>query len=122
MGQDIANLISVAVLLIAVYFVYKGSVKALLVWMGTLLTLLYAYVIYAFAAHFNSLFLVYVAILGLSFYTFFNSTLGLQPDRLKSHFVALTTVRAVSVYLLLVAVLYACDSLVILPLLYETRL
>ena len=69
-GQDIANLVAVPTLFIAVYFVNKGSVKAFLVWMGVLITLIYAYVIYAFAVHFNSLFLVYVAILGLSFYTF----------------------------------------------------
>jgi len=106
-GQDIANLVSVAVLVMAVYFVSKGSVRALLVWMGALLTLLYAYVIYAFAAHFNSLFLVYVAILGLSFYTFFSSTLGLLPERLQPHFVAVTKARVVSVYLLLVVVLFA---------------
>lgn len=107
MGQDIANLVSVAVLLIAAYFVSKGSVKAFLVWMGALLTLLYAYVIYSFAAHFNSLFLVYVAILGLSFYTFFSSMLDLQPERLQPHFVAITKARVVSAYLLLVAVLFA---------------
>jgi hypothetical protein len=48
-------------------FVSKGSVKAFLLWIGILLALIYSYVIYAFAVHFNSLFLVYVAILGLSF-------------------------------------------------------
>ncbi len=106
-GQDIANLVSIVVLLIAVYFVFKGSFKAFLVWIGTLLTLVYAYVIYAFAAHFNSLFLVYVAILGLSFYTFFGSVLDQQLDRLRPHFVAITRARAVSIYLLLIAILFA---------------
>lgn len=47
--------------------VSKGSVKAFLVWSGVPLYLIYAYVIYAFDIHFNRLFLVYVAILGLSF-------------------------------------------------------
>lgn len=107
MGQDIANLVSIMTLLIAVFFVFRGSVKALLIWIGALLTLVYAYVIYAFAAHFNSLFLVYVAILGLSFYTIFGSVLDLQTDRLQPHFVTITRARAVSVYLLLVAVLFA---------------
>lgn len=106
-GQDIANLVSVAVLLIAIYFVGRGSFKAVLVWMGATLTLLYAYVIYAFAAHFNSLFLVYVAILGLCFYTFFGNVLGLQQESLQAHFVALTKTRAVSIYLLIVAVIFA---------------
>jgi hypothetical protein len=107
MGQDIANLVSIVVLLIAVYFIFKGSIKAFLVWIGALLTLVYVYVIYAFAAHFNSLFLVYVAVLGLSFYTFFSSMLGLQQDRLQPHFVVITMARVVSIYLLLIAVLFA---------------
>jgi len=68
-GQDIVNIVAVVVLLIAVSFVNKESVKAFLVWSGVLLYLIYAYVIYAFDVHFNSLFLVYVAILGLSFPT-----------------------------------------------------
>ena len=66
-GQDIVNLVAVVVLFIAAYFVNKGSVKAFLVWSGVLLYLIYAYVIYAFDIHFNSLFLVYVASVGLSF-------------------------------------------------------
>jgi hypothetical protein len=106
-AQDIANLVSVAVLLVAAYFVSKGSVKALLVWMGALLTLLYAYVIYAFAAHFNNLFLVYVAIVGLSFYAFLSTVLGLQPERLQPHFAAVSKAKVVSIYLLLLAVLFA---------------
>ena len=63
------------VLFIAAYFVNKGSVKAFLVWSGVLLYLIYAYVIYAFDVHFNSLFLVYVAILGLSFYALVGSVI-----------------------------------------------
>jgi len=47
----------------------KGSKRAYLVWLGTLFYLLYAYIIYAVAVHFNSLFLMYVAVLGLVFYT-----------------------------------------------------
>jgi hypothetical protein len=50
---------------------------------------------------------VYVAVLGLTFCTLFSSTLGLQPDRLQPHFSAITKARAVRVYLLLVAVLFA---------------
>lgn len=66
-GQDIVNLVAVVVLCMAAYGVNKGSGKAFLVWSGVLLYLLYAYSIYAFDVHLNRLFLVYVAILGLSF-------------------------------------------------------
>ena len=72
-GQDIANLVAAATLFIAVFFVNKESVKAFLVWMGVVIALIYPYIIYAFAIHFNSLFLVYVAIVGLSFYTLLGS-------------------------------------------------
>lgn len=65
-GQDLGNLFAVVVLLLAAYRYGKGSVRAGLVWLGTLLYLVYAYVVYAMAVHFNGLFLVYVAVLGLS--------------------------------------------------------
>lgn len=81
-------------LFIAVYFVNKGSVKAFLVWSGVLLYLIYAYVIYAFDVHFNSLFLVYVAILGLSFYALIGSLLHLYLNQLQASFSANTKVTA----------------------------
>jgi hypothetical protein len=87
-------------LFIAAYFVNKGSVKAFLVWSGVLLYLIYAYVIYAFDVHFNSLFLVYIAILGLSFYALEGLVIHLHLDRLQASFSANTPARAVSVFLL----------------------
>lgn len=77
-AQDIVNLIAVVVLCIAAYFVNKGSIKAFLIWSGALLYLLYAYSIYAFDVHFNSLFLVYVAIMGLSFYALVSSMIQMH--------------------------------------------
>ncbi len=106
MGQDIANLVSVLTLFIAAYFVSKGSVRAFLVWMGALISLIYAYVIYAFAAHFNSLFLVYVAILGLSFYTLVGSIIRLHLESLQPSFAVNTKAKLVSVFLLLLAILF----------------
>jgi hypothetical protein len=106
-GQDIANIVAAAALFIAVYFVSKGSVKAFLVWIGVLIALIYPYIIYAFAIHFNSLFLVYVAIVGLSFYTLVGSLMQRHLDNLQPSFAATTKARPVSVFLLLVAVLFA---------------
>jgi len=67
-GQDLGNLLAVPILLVCGYMYYKGSFKAALLWLGTLLYLIYAYIVYAVAVHFNVLFLVYVAILGLGSY------------------------------------------------------
>ena len=105
-GQDIENIVAAAALLLTVYFVSKGSVKAFLVWIGVLLALMYSYVIYAFAVHFNSLFLVYVAILGLSFYTLVGSLIRLHLEGLQPSFAANTKARPVSVFLLVVAILF----------------
>ena len=105
-GQDIANLVAAFALFIAVYFVSKGSVKAFLVWIGVLLTLIYAYVIYAFALHFNSLFLVYVAIVGFSFYTLVGSMIGLHLSSLQPYVAANSKARTVSIFLLLLALLF----------------
>ncbi len=68
-GQDIGNLLAVVVLVVSAIRMRAGSFGAAQWWMGTLLYLLYAYIVYAFAVHFGRLFLVYVAILGLVFFT-----------------------------------------------------
>lgn len=65
-GQDLGNLLAVVVLLTAAVRYRKGSQRAGLVWLGTLLYLVYAFVVYAMAVHLNYLFGVYVAVLGLS--------------------------------------------------------
>ena len=103
-GQDIVNIVAVAVLLIAVYFVNKGSVKAFLVLSGVLLYLIYAYAIYAFDVHFNHLFLVYVAILGLSSYALVGGVIHLHLDKYRASFSATTKARAVSVFLLVLGI------------------
>ncbi|MHA6695170.1 hypothetical protein [Homoserinimonas sp. A520] len=68
-GQDIGNLLAVVILVASAIRMRAGSFGAAQWWMGTLLYLLYAYIVYAFAVHFGRLFLVYVAILGLVFFT-----------------------------------------------------
>ena len=68
-GQDIGNLLAVVVLVVSAVRMRAGSFRATQWWIGTLLYLLYAYIVYAFAVHFGRLFLVYVAILGLVFFT-----------------------------------------------------
>lgn len=65
-GQDLGNLLAVVVLVVAALRYRKGSQLAARVWLGTLLYLIYAFIVYAVAVHLNYLFLVYVAVLGLS--------------------------------------------------------
>lgn len=77
-GQDLGNLVAVITLLTSGYLYYKGSYRAALVWLGTLLYLIYAYIVYGVAVHFNALFLVYVAALGVSAYAVLFTVNGLR--------------------------------------------
>jgi hypothetical protein len=79
-GQDIGNLLAVLTLLLSGYGYHRGSHRAALVWLGTLLYLVYAYIVYSMAVHFNDLFLVYVAALGLSSYAVMFSVNGLRTE------------------------------------------
>lgn len=79
-GQDIGNLLAVLTLLLSGYGYHKGSHRAGLVWLGTLLYLVYAYIVYSMAVHFNELFLVYVATLGLSSYAVMFAVTGLRAE------------------------------------------
>ncbi len=68
-ASDMVDLLLVVpVLLISGVKGYRGSVPARLVWLGTQGYLFYNFVIYALGVHFNALFLIYCATLGLCFY------------------------------------------------------
>lgn len=68
-GQDWANLlVAVPWLVISAFFTLRGSGRARILLAGGLAYTTYAYVLYAFAVHFNALFLVYCGALGLSVY------------------------------------------------------
>lgn len=64
-GQDAITLVvALPTLVISAFLTSRGSQRARLVWLGGLIYMVYTYVGYAFAVRFNSLFLVYVALLG----------------------------------------------------------
>ncbi|KRE30512.1 hypothetical protein [Agromyces sp. Soil535] len=67
-GQDLGNLIVVAVLIVSTIAAVRGSAAGLFVWMGALVYVTYVYVIYAFALHVGVFYLLYLAILGLTFF------------------------------------------------------
>ena len=69
MGQDLVSLVVVLPTLIVTAFLsHRSSSRTRLVWLGVLVYLVYTYVVAAFDNRFNSLFLVYVALLGCSLY------------------------------------------------------
>jgi hypothetical protein len=66
------NLFLIApVLLVAALYSFQGVKIAFLMWGGTVAYLVYTFLIYCFAVHFNVLFLIYCLILGLSSFSLF---------------------------------------------------
>jgi len=71
LAQDIFDLFLIApLLLITSWFAYKKSRIALFLWSGIIVYLIYTFVLFCFAVHFNYLFIVYCLTLGLAFYAF----------------------------------------------------
>ncbi len=68
-GQDLGNLVAVAVLIVSTVAAVRGSTTGLFVWMGALMYVMYVYILYAFALHVGVFYLLYLAILGVTFFT-----------------------------------------------------
>ena len=68
--------------------------------------MVYSYAIAAFVVKFNPLFLVYVALLGCSLYALIVGLVTLDKTGIKACFTEKTPVKAVSVYLAVLAVLF----------------
>jgi len=107
-GQDFSNLFVVAPLLFfSSFFASKGSRVGILIWLGAMITNIYSFVIYCFALHFNSLFLFYCVILGLSIYSvlyFFYRNIKVS---FKSWFGKLVPVKSVGIFLIMIALVFA---------------
>jgi hypothetical protein len=107
-GQDFANLFVVLpFLLVVAVFAWRGSVRAVLLWLGALLYVLYSYVLYAFCVHFNEWFLAYVATLGLTFYTLIGAVASVDLRQASEASRGAAHTRALSVLLTVVGVGFA---------------
>lgn len=106
-GQDLIDLfIVVPALLVSAVFAYNKKKAAILVWGGVITYLLYTFLIYCFAVHFNRLFIFYCLTLGLSFYSlccfFF---LWVNKSCKAIHFSAVPN-RIIGIFFIVIAVLF----------------
>ena len=86
-GQDLVTLlVGVPLLVVGLIGARRGSVRCLLLWLGAVGYMAYAYATYAFATHFNLLFLVYVLNFGLAAYALVFGLIRLDPGRVRSAF------------------------------------
>jgi hypothetical protein len=106
-GQDFISLVIVfPTLIISAFLASRGFPRARLVWLGALAYLVYTYASFAFDIRFNSLFLVYVALLGCSLYALIGGLMTADVAGIKESFSENTPVKAISVFLAVLAVLF----------------
>src|SRR4051794_25346968 len=106
-AQDLVGLIVVAPLvLVLTYAASRGSLRSWLCLLGCLSFTAYNYAIYAFSVHFGPLFLLWVAVLGLSLFALIGGLTSLPPGVLADRFAG-ASVRPAGWFLVVVAVFFA---------------
>lgn len=97
--------VAVPVVLIAMRAAARGSVRAVIAWLGAAGYLLYNAVMFVFATPFNRLFLVYVAMLSLALWTVIVLVSQIDLIALRPHFRPSMPVRAIAAYVWVVVTL-----------------
>lgn len=104
LGNDAVTLFLAAPILVAaLVFSQRGSLKAQLVWMGMLDYMLYNYAFYLFGTAFNVFFLIYVALLGLSIFALIFGLTNLDVNRISQQVRERMPVKWIGGYFLFVA-------------------
>jgi len=105
LGNDAITLfLAIPILVAAMVFSRRGSLRAQLIWLGALDYMLYNYAFYLFGAAFNAFFLIYAALLGLSIFALIFGLANLKVENIQKQFNARTPVKWIGGYFLFVAV------------------
>lgn len=103
-AQDwVTVLLGVPLLAISCLFAGKGSLRARLLLAGTLVYFLYTYTSYSFLCMYNPLFLVYVALMSVSFFALVLVLRSFDLVLIKKAFSADLPVRTIGVFILVFA-------------------
>jgi hypothetical protein len=104
-AQDVVTLcIAIPILVFSLLLAKKGSLKAMLVLAGTLFYFLLTYLFYLSMAMFNSLFLLYVLLLSMSFFAFILTILSLHSENLSQYFLPQLPVKLLGGFLIFNAI------------------
>jgi len=107
LAQDIANLaVASPALLILAPLALRGSLRAFLLWLGVLTFTVYNYVIYTFSIPFGPLFLLWVAVLGLSIFALIGGVTSVDHRAVAACFTSRRAVIVVAWVLIVTAVLF----------------
>ncbi|SHK05171.1 hypothetical protein SAMN02745975_03533 [Geosporobacter subterraneus DSM 17957] len=105
-GNDLVTLfVAVPSMAGALWFAFRGSQRAQLIWIGTLWYMVYNYIFYLYAAAFNKFFLLYTALFALSSYAMIFALLKIDAKSMAKKFSSRTPVKWISGYMLFFALL-----------------
>lgn len=105
--QDAIDLFLITpLLLLSAIAAYRNHKTALYVWGGIISYLLYTFLIYCFAVHFNHLFVVYCLTLGLSFYSFLDFIKTLFWQSLSVHKNGWQRTKTIAVYFIITGIVF----------------
>jgi hypothetical protein len=99
--------VDVPMLGIAMWFATRGSYRSLIVWLGAIAGVLYQSVLFLFFTPFNSLFLLYVALFALCFWSALTLLHEIDVEALARRFSPTLPARGLAAYVLVVVVLNA---------------
>jgi hypothetical protein len=91
----------------AMFFTRRDSARALVVWLGALAYIIYQSVLFLFATPFNSLFLIYVGMLSLAFWSTVVIVQNMDLAAFRARFDARLPARSIAIYAAVLAVLNA---------------
>lgn len=118
-AQDYVTLfVGVPLLMISLFFYQKGSLKSCFVLSGVLGYFLVTYLFYTAMGMYNELFLVYTALLGLSFFALLVTLFSLKHQDIANRFSSSTPTKTVSLFLITNSILIGVMwlSLIVPPL------
>ena len=108
LGTDLVTLlVGIPLLAVTTLAMHRGSLRARVLWLGTLGLLVYVYGMYALGVRWNPLFLVYVALFGLSLFALIIGFSGTDAARVRARLVGRVPVRSVAAYLIAIAAMVA---------------
>ncbi|HMO59746.1 MAG TPA: hypothetical protein PKA05_14450 [Roseiflexaceae bacterium] len=86
-ANDLVTLVlGLPLLVISAWLTLRGSLRGRLLLTGTLGFILYTYASMCFGTHYNALFIIYVALFGLSLFAFILSMMAFDVQTLPAHF------------------------------------
>ncbi len=100
-------LVAIPTLLLAMGSAAAGAIRALIVWMGAIAYIAYQAVLFIFATPFNQLFLLYLAMFTLSFWSVVSVFRQVDLESLRARFSRRLPVRGLATYALIIVVLNA---------------